>query len=143
MSGHLLGCLNCPRLLRNPMNSSTDLSQAHGQRWVLGAVNIWNRQMQRIHEGRHNGAFFGWIFSFTLAIPWAFVAWLSVRGLSSQIWQRLEHKAVSGEWKRYREAECTYRIALGFRSCRESRQPTAVIKISHELTTRYFQKSQK
>lgn len=78
MSDHLLECLNCPHLLRNRMNSSADLSQAHGQRWVLGAVNMWNRQMQRIHESRHNVAVFGGIFSFTLAITWASVAWLSV-----------------------------------------------------------------
>jgi hypothetical protein len=56
---------------------------------------MWNRQRQRIHKTRHDGAVFGDIFSLTLA---TFVAWwLSVRGLSSQIWQMLEHEVVSGE----------------------------------------------
>ncbi len=58
---------------------------------------MWNRQTQGIHKSSPNGAVFGDIFSLTLAITWVFVAWLSVRGLSPQIWQRLEHEAVSGE----------------------------------------------
>jgi hypothetical protein len=53
--------------------------------------------MQGIHGSSHNGAVFGDISSFTLAITWAFVAWLSVQGLSSQVRQRLEHEALSGE----------------------------------------------
>jgi hypothetical protein len=53
--------------------------------------------MQRIHKSRYNGAVFGGISFFTLPITWGFVAWLSVRGPSLQIWQRLEDEAVSGE----------------------------------------------
>jgi hypothetical protein len=83
---------------------------------IKGAVNMWNRQTQGIYKSSYNRAALGDISSFTLSITWAFVALLSVRGLSSQTWQRLEHEEGSGENRNATErpSELTGSLGVSF-----------------------------